>query len=392
MVLAAFSVYLVCRKKNLNKQVIRFWFVANLVVGSIFVGILTLLEILPAYLYQAIVWPLTEFSHPPLNLSWWFSFVWFPLSILLLLAMTYSGFAVLKSEQVHFRLLFVVMVFLTFSLFHLTSRIEFSGSNTNTLRTLPGLLKNAAMYFEFIVCYSSAMVFLAGITFNSVLLWRNPKFGISKFFKPEHFMVMTMGLTGIFQLYPLKDNVHLWFASPLLIVSATYYLKLVLWDKSLFTRSLAVILSCLVIVQCIVLFRFALVDREPLSSYSLRGLISNSEFQLGIGKSMQLLDENLSGRVLRNNCVDSLFSVAKGKYVSIDGNFSSNSFGNFTDTVPVVDPSPLQPDYFFECRISNFRIQELVREGAIIVFQFPRAVDAGKSKGDYDVLFQKKIM
>jgi hypothetical protein len=106
---------------------------------------------------------------------------------------------------------------------------------------------------------------------------------------------------------------------------------------------------------------------------------------------MALLGDNLNGRVLRNNCIDSLFSVSNGKYVSIDGNFSSNSFGNFTDNVPVVDPNLSQPTFIFECRISVSRIQEILGEGSSIVFQYPELTNDQTTESSFNVLFKKRL-
>jgi hypothetical protein len=236
--------------------------------------------------------------------------------------------------------------------------------------------------------YASAMFLFAGIGYYLSRVRKNIISGISGFFDLEHFLIMLMGFTGLSQLYPLRDNIHLWFVSPLLMVSASFYFRSIKRNSNQIKKSLVVILSCLVFVQSIALFRFIHVDREPLSSYALRGLISDSKYQHGIANSMHFLDENLSERVLRNNCVDSLFSVAKGKYVSVDGNFSANSFGNFTDSVPVVDASPTGPSYVFECRLFESRIQEIVRDGAIIVFRSLGQTNASPGEESFDVLFQ----
>jgi hypothetical protein len=384
-----FSIYLICFIKKLNRRLIKFWFLANLITGLTLMVILSVSGILPGYVDQAIIWPLTEFSHPPFNLSWWFSFVWFPLSSLVIVAMAYFGVAIFKKQKVNLVIVYAAVISLTFLCLYLLSNTEFAGSNTDTLRTLPGLIKNTSVNFQFIISYSSAMLFLAGALLQLVNVRRIPHFGTSRFFELEHFIILIVGLTGLSQLYPLRDNVHLWFISPLLIVSATYYFSSFRLTISPSNKSLVTILSCIVLIQLIALLRFALVDREPLKSYELRGLVSNTQFHLGIDKSMRLLDENVARRELRNNCIDSLFSVSKGKYVSIDGNFSSNSFGNFTDVVPIVDARPTQPSYIFECRIPNSRVQEIILQGSTIVFQSPSLFGEKPGQDFFDVLFKK---
>ena len=383
-----FSIYLLCNLKKVNLQIVRFWFGTNLVIGSTLIILLTVTNILPSYIDQAILWPLTEFSHPSFNLSWWFSFVWFPASSALLLLITYLGVKVFKTEKTYLGLSYIAIVVLIFSLFHFYSNMEFTSYNTNTLRTVPGLVKNASTNFQFILFYSSAMFLLAGIVYSLSTVRKSMVFEISRLFDLEHFIIMLMGFTGLSQLYPLRDNVHLWFVAPLLMVSASYYFRLIHWNKDQVKKSLVVILSSILFVQTMVLFKFIQVDRKPLTSYALRGLFSDSQHQLGIDKTMYFLDKNLTNRVLRNNCVDSLYSVARGKYVSVDGNFSSNSFGNFTDIVPIVDPSPNKPLYVLECRISNLKIQEILSGGATITFQSGNLAKPTEIEQYFDVLFR----
>jgi hypothetical protein len=304
------------------------------------------------------------------------------------MVMIYIGIRIFNKSNAYLGFMFGTGISVSFLLFYVTSNMAFSGSNTNTLRTLPGLLKNTSLNLQSIIYYSSATFFLSGIIFHLVSLRRSTKLGITRFFEIEHFIIAIMGLAGLSQLYPLKDIVHLWFIAPLLIVSAAYYFSSLDLACSPIKKSLVVILSCLVLIQFIVMFRFTLIDREPLKSYELRGLVSNSKLHLGIDKSMQVLDKSINGRVLRNNCIDSLYAVAKGKYVSVDGNFSANSFGNFTNTVPVVDPATFQPHYVFECRISGSQIQEFVSEGMLIVFQ---SKNLTYTEEDYfDVLFKMR--
>lgn len=386
----AFSIYLLCNLRKLNKPIVKFWFVTNLVIGLSLLAILIWAGIFSAYIEQAILWPMTEFSHPSFNLSWWFSFVWFPLSGLLLLASISIGIKVFNEVKISVAFAYMAVLVLIFFGFYLLAGVEFSGQNTNTLRTLPGLIKNASINFQFIVFYSSASLFLAGIVFYFLGLRKVMAFGTSKFFDLEHFIILLMGVTGLSQLYPLRDNVHLWFVAPLLLVSSSYYFGLVQRNRALWRMSLAVTLGCLVFVQSITLLKFAITDRDALTSYALRGLVSNSNQNLGADSAMRFFDENLTGRALRNNCIDSLFSVAKGRYISIDGNFSANSFKNFTDVLPIVDPSSNQPLYTFECRISISQIQKFVRQGAVIVFQSPNISSTAGNDQYFNVLFQNQ--
>jgi hypothetical protein len=387
----AISLYLICKRKDLNWTTVRFWFLTNFISGSIILTTLTVLGILNPFIEQVIHWPLTEFGHPAFDLSWWASLVWFPLSLLLLISITYLGLIIFEYKNKFNIIVFALVISSVFFMFYIISITEFSDARTNTLRTFPGFIKNASINFQFIVCYSSAMIFLVGSGYRLLFTRRNLYTKIHEFFELNHFIILVIGFTGLSQLYPLRDNVHLWFVSPFLIISASYYFGRVQKKRILINKSLTLVLSCLLLIEFVALGRYVLIDREPLKSYELRGLISNSKLQFGIDDSMALLGDNLNGRVLRNNCIDSLFSVSNGKYVSIDGNFSSNSFGNFTDNVPVVDPNLSQPTFIFECRISVSRIQEILGEGSSIVFQYPELTNDQTTESSFNVLFKKRL-
>ncbi len=377
------SVYFILNRKHLNRKLIRYWFITNFLLGITILATMYWLEILHPYLSQAILWPLTDFSHPTFNLSWWFSLVWFPLSFIFISCLILIGVKIYQKRKMGYKTVFIVAVTTIFFTLYSISINDFTGSNTGTLKTFPGLIKNISVNFQFVFWYSAGMLFIVGCLASVVKKGKREFIGTQSSADVEYFFILLMGVTGISQLYPLRDNVHLWFIAPLLIVPSAYFLGFNGFIKTPTRFSVIVILSSFMFIQNVALYNFLSIDRAPLKSYELRGMLANSENHLGVDSSIQLLSSHIYGRVLRNNCVDSLFSVSKGRYSSIDGNFSANSFGNFTENVPTVDPSQVPARFIFECGISKDQIMESLQQGLIIVFTRPVNTDEKL----FDVLF-----
>jgi hypothetical protein len=57
----------------------------------------------------------------------------------------------------------------------------------------------------------------------------------------ERSLMVVVGSTGLAQLYPLHDNVHLWFAAPLLIIPAVFFSKDYLSKSNSVTLSLTLV-------------------------------------------------------------------------------------------------------------------------------------------------------
>jgi hypothetical protein len=391
LVPAAISLFLLIYRESLNGKIIRYWFLGNLLSGSLFILILHLSGALPGYIEQVIVWPLTEFAHPRFNISWWFSFIWFPLFFLLLLSMIFMGLKIISLDKNILTMSYLTLVTSIFYTSYYFSQKSFRDVNINTLRNLSGLIKNTSVNSQFIVGYCAGMFFVVGLCINLVLLVKNRFWRLKECLSLENFLMILMGISGLMQLYPLRDNVHLWFISPLLIVPSIYYFKLLVTNIRSISSILVLILSCFVFVQCVAINRFLDMDRVPLKSYELRGMVGRADFHLDVDKTMQQIDTRISGRVLRNNCVDSLYSIGRGKYLSIDGNFAANSFGNFVQRVPRVDTIETSPKFVFECRVTNSQIENFRQKGLIVVFKQPLTLGVGSTDVIYNVLLATQI-
>lgn len=391
LVPAAISLFLIIYRDSLNNNVIKFWFVGNLFFGLFFLLILHLSGALPGYIDQVVVWPLTEFAHPTFDISWWFSLIWFPLSFLLLLSMIFIGLKIISSDRNFSKIPYMLIVTAIFGALYYFSQKSFGNANIGTLRNLSGLVKNTSVNLQFMVGYCAGMFFVIGLCINLASLVKNKFWRRKEYLSLENFLMVLMGASGLIQLYPLRDNVHLWFISPLLIVPSIYYFRLFVTNIRSISSILVLVLSCFIFVQCVAINRFLDIDRVPLKSYELRGMVGRADIHLDVDKTMQQIDTRISGRVLRNNCVDSLYSIGRGRYLSIDGNFAANSFGNFVQRVPRVDPIETSPKFIFECRVTNSQIDDYRQENLIVLFKQPLLFSIGSKEVIYNVLLAPKI-
>ena len=110
-----------------------------------------------------------------------------------------------------------------------------------------------------------------------------------------------LGFTGLIQLYPLHDNVHLWFVTPLLAVPAFYFLSITSMNRSIILQGVLIATLCLIPVQILEFYNFNTVPRVKLSSYELRGMSADNRFQVNVDRTMRLLNENLKRRDLNDH-------------------------------------------------------------------------------------------
>ena len=275
------SVFIIINRKKVNPRFVKTWLVTNIAFACFLTFLLKALGILMPFIDQAIIWPLTAFENPRMNFSFFFSFIWFPSALFILIALVRLVLYISKinkSKSATFLgSLFVLSIFYCLYYF---SVYEFVGSRTNTLRTLPGFIKTASINFQHLLGYASAMAAIIGFLF---LLLKNLSRGkrFESLSKSMEFGLMgSLGITGWIQLYPLHDNVHLWFVTPLFIVPAAYYLKESVKNISMYTKPLALVFSMFLIVQSYSFYSFLSIDRVPLSSSELQGMMASTQHRV----------------------------------------------------------------------------------------------------------------
>jgi hypothetical protein len=206
----------------------------------------------------------------------------------------------------------------------------------------------------------------------------------------EKFLLIALGLTGIAQLYPLNDNVHIWFVTPLLLIPAAYFSKSFLMKSRSSSISFSLMLVAFLVVQSVSAYDIFKIDRVNLVSYEQRGLLGSKYYFSSVDQTIVLLAKHVKGRELRNNCIQGIFAVSGGKYNSIDGNFSSNSYEKFAQTIPTVDPSEKESKYILECNLTYDGLLRASETYSQVIFKLNLNSSSDPVLSTYNVLFTRK--
>lgn len=384
------SIYILFRRKSLNPIFVKTWFGLQIVIGISIILLLGFLGVLKPFIEQVIVWPLTEFENPPINSSFLFSFIWFPAALTLILCLSWIVYSINNASSSHFlRILSSLISLLCFYFLYYFSKHNFSDADVTTIKTLPGFIKNASVNMQFVLGHAAGTAAFLGLIFLVIKRNLRSKLLSSSVQEYEFLLMATLGVTGIIQLYPLHDNVHLWFVTPLLLVPAMYSIKLIVHNLYQYLKPLNVVLVTILLIQLISLANVLSVSRVPLKSSELQGMFASENYRNTTDRTMQLLAVHVTERNLRNNCKASLFSVAEKKYRSIDGNFSDNFFSLFAKSTPIVDPSTNIPEFVFECGIGPEKRENLISDGLRVVFEVPHFDEHSRNRKIYNVLFKR---
>ena len=384
------TAYIFLKRKSINSFFVRTWFYLQTIFGVSIFLVLSLLGVLKPFINQVVVWPLTEFEKPPINLSFLVSFIWFPVALFLITFLTLIVFRSTRESSNIFSIVISVLPSLSILyLLYFFSKFEFLGSDITTLKTFPGFIKTASVNLQYLLGYASGAAAVLGLSVLILSKRNRKRWSSSSSSEFEFWLMASWAVTGMVQLYPLHDNVHLWFVTPLLLIPGLYLFKMLLDDFGQLVKPLNAVLVTVIIIQLLSFASFLSTPRVPLKSSELQGMFASEQYQETTDRTMQLLGRYVSGRDLRNNCKAGLFSVAGRKYRSIDGNFSDNFFGLFVTSTPVVDPSPRKPNLIFECGINSTKRDLYVSEGFEVIFEVPQVVDSSKSQEIFNVLFKR---
>jgi hypothetical protein len=374
-------------RKSLNPDFIKKWFLYNIIL-VLFLSLFMLYNgFLFDWFYQVVIWPATAFETLPITVSYLFSLMWFPFSLILIAILIRLNVLVIGNKT---RISLSLAALMNFSLFYViyyVSTRKYDESQTATFRTLPGFLKNSSENLQFLISFSAGMLVLVGVMHSVIKRSENVPASSKSTNFWERSLMVNLGLTGLAQLYPLHDNVHLWFAAPLMIIPAAYFSKNYLIDSKSVTVSLAIILSSIFAVQGISAHDLFTVDRVRLMSYEQRGLVASNFHFSTVDRTLILLDKYVKGRQLRNNCIQGIFAVSSGNYNSIDGNFTPNIYEKFAESSPSVDLTLKQPKYILECNVTQEEILEMSNSVGQPIFKVPIQNFPDQNLNTFNVLF-----
>jgi hypothetical protein len=372
-----------------SQEIRRYWLTTLFVVTGLLIVILQVTGILFPFIDQVIIWPLTGFSSPPMSVGLYFSFVWFPLITYFVFRIYRLINHVLSKNHSLMRRITLAMILVVPGVgIILLARLDFSRA-PSTLRSGLGFLS---------VLRSNSQVTLGFLSATLIPLWvilliriviknRSLKNAVNKV-SLNKWLALALGFSSLTQLFPLHDNVHIWFVTPLLILASVE-----LFDIKNLTRNAK---FAVLLLSFILLFNqgsFFLVsqevDRIQLRSSELGGMYGTPLFAETVDKTMTELDKRIDTRSLRNECASGLYSVASRRFVSLDRNFIGNFFEIFTDSMPAVDPQKIEPQFVFQCNSNLESENRELERGYHRVFSISTDTIDSEGRVLYNVLYAR---
>jgi len=389
LAVALFLVTLVLILKA-KKSIWLVWVKFNLIIAAVIVGLMIQADVLEGYIGQVIVWPLTSFTKPPMTLGLYFSFIWFPLLSLL----AYSLFLVfrhaiaIKSIRNKYSLIGFVITMAMLIIYGLS--IVNVAAAPPTIRSWLGFISvfksNSQVILGFVASFLFAILSVRYLLIYFQNLIARLNLGKNTLNK---LISICMGVTALIQLFPLHDNVHIWFVTPLLIFAVVE-----LVEERFFNFqnrvAIALISSVLILNQFSIFGKTLLIERVPLVSQEFIGMYGTPDFAQVVDKTMIEIDKLGPSRVLRNNCMSAVYSVSNRSFISIDGNFLGNILEAFTDNVPIVDPQLNEPEFLFYCNTNLDEKDILNNQDFNVKFAIPTLLNDKVGDPLFNVLYYRK--
>jgi len=365
------------------------WIKYNLIIGGTFVAGLFIADLLPGYLEQVIVWPLTGFSSPPMTLGLYLSFFWFPFlsALIYFLHRVILKIAIIQSHKKRFLSAIVLTVIVLCSVYSLAS-VNTSNAPP-TIRSWLGFIAVLKSNFQVTLGFVTAFIVFIYLCATCVRLLplefsKRLKTNISS----NQWFALAIGITALTQLFPLHDNVHIWFVTPLLVYAVIGFTNLQLISRRT-SASILVMCSIMLSYQGHLFAKSAHIERVPLKSAELKGLYGTQDFAQVVDRTMLEIDKIGSSRSLRNECASALYAISNQKFVSIDGNYIGNFFEIFTEYMPIVDPQKQEPSFIFQCNSSLEDEGKILKKNYKVQFKIPILPKGTDGAFLYNVLYSK---
>jgi hypothetical protein len=337
--LALIPIY--CFEKDFEKRkVYRLFLLASFV--SFVVGVLAMssLGILDHYIQQSIVWASQAYSEVEISKSFLTSFVWFPISFLALLLIVFS-IRWMRTKDAFGIFIFSLLTLVLFGL----NQIEINGNVS--LSNPQVLVVYATRSILHLTGYASAF---SVVILSSYWLVRSNGF---KNLKSAPLLALLWGLLALGQLWPLHDDIHVWFITPLLIVATIFALPNKSFDKLNLTKPVAILLMSILFVNSLQNIKFLSIERSPYKNFSMAGLFGDSKKVYLVDTSMDYLQSARLLGTYRNQCTHGLYAIVGGKYAVSDGAFAANSRTEYVNWYPTGIENQTSVFFNFYCGLSR---------------------------------------
>jgi hypothetical protein len=157
------------------------------------------------------------------------------------------------------------------------------------------------------------------------------------FDKDNRIVIAIIGLGTLTQLYPLYDQVHMWFITPVLLVCASLFLQPELSERIKPKQLLVAFVPFILILSSLAIQRWS-IDSADFKSSILAGMKGKPNAVHQIDSTIKMLDSNLSGEEIVYDCENGIYAAYSGRYESTNR--------NYINWAPDFSPAELGQKYF----------------------------------------------
>jgi hypothetical protein len=207
------------------------------------------------------------------------------------------------------------------------------------------LVYSAWSYIHFTGYAFASAVLVCGYFWAHSILKKKP-------LNSQSILASVWGLLVLMQLWPLHDDIHVWFIAPILITAVVFGLPSG-WDvisKHYRTLSLLVLFS--ISASIAHNYTFMKVERSAYSNFGMRGLYGNSQQVDFIDSTIKVIESESLGRPFKNLCTHGFYSIVGGKYSVSDGQYAANSRLQYVDWYPSFPMKKQEPSFYFYCGLT----------------------------------------
>jgi hypothetical protein len=334
--------------------------------GSISATVLSLmlmirLHMLGPYIEQCIVWGLKLSGKlaSPISISLIADRMWFPIIAIIILVIVFfsSRFLTLRRPSWLWDCLICLISFGIFSSTIALSRIKVHGAQT--LRNPEVLLSIGTNKFLYLVGYFATSV-------TAFLLLR--KLFVSVF-KRSHgeiwdetrFIVAAVALVSLSTLYPIPDNYHLWFVTPVFLVFISLFSSK-FKNFDLHPKAVNLLLIGLIAGLVFQIYIQTTDSRYTHSARILQGMSSSYYSAPYLDRTLKLLQDIPVAEKIHFDCADGIYAAANGHYMA-----DSSSFVNWSPS----SQNGKSSSFLFACYLDQAKILEYTSKGWSVQFSTP---------------------
>ena len=288
------------------------------------------------YVYESVTWPLARYGSPEISKSYVVGALWYPV-------VTLAVFAYLFWIRVYFKLespvrkivvLFVsLLVWVAISFSFILKRDGYLS-----------LRNPKILYLDF----SYNIVHFMGYFAAGALVFAIVRTFLRRGTETLVLLNLGLGLGTLTQLYPLYDEVHLWFIAPVLMVCSAIGLSNFKLPDAIIKKSAVFFVPPLIILSALVIQDWN-QPRVSFNSPILNGMMGSPSSVRNLDGTLNMLNT----RLLDNNII---FDCAHGLYAVHNGTFSS-AIRSYVNWAPGFE-SPVSGVAYFVCDIPESLYQE----------------------------------